>query len=109
MERKRWTAGALLLLGAWPQISLAALEPTGGLQIIPLDQILSRITTWVLDFGILLCVLMIIWGGLNYVAAVGDEQRITAAKKTVHYAIWGILIIGCSYAILKSIDKLLAS
>jgi len=106
--RKYTTNGICLLMLLIPRLSLAlTLDNTSGIPTKSLDQVLGSITNWVLDFGILLCILMIIWGGINYVAAVGDDQRITSAKKTIHYAIWGLLIIAFSYTIIKAVDKIL--
>jgi hypothetical protein len=95
----------LLLL---PQLLLAApLQPIPGVPSKSLDAVLSDITGWLIGFSILICLLLIIWGSINYVAALGDDQRTTQAKKTIHYAIFGLLIIALSYSILKVIDSVL--
>jgi len=104
-----YSSACLLFLSALPKVASAnaALEEIPGVPSKPLDQVLGDVTDWLIDFGIMLCVLLIVWGGVNYVAAMGDEQRITSAKKTIHYAIWGIVIIAFSYAILEEIDNTL--
>ena len=90
-----------------PRAAGATLDPIDGVPNKSIQDVLGSMTTWLIGFGITLCVLMIIWGGLNYVAAVGDEERVKQAKKTIHYAIWGIAIIGLSYAMLKVINDIL--
>lgn len=84
-----------------------ALEPIEGVPNKSIERVLGDMTEWLVGFGITLCVLMIIWGGLNYAASVGDDERIKKSKKTIHYAIWGILIIGFSYAIIKVVNDIL--
>lgn len=96
-----------LLLALAPRSAGATLEAIPGVPSKSIQDVLGDMTKWLIGFGVTLCVLMIIWGGLNYVASVGDEERIKQAKKTIHYAIWGIAIIGLSYAMLKVINDVL--
>lgn len=90
---------------------LSALASLADLEGVAPDKsikdVLADMTTWILGFGVLLCVILIIWGGLTYVASVGDEQRIEKAKKTIHYAIFGIIIIGLSFAMIKVVNDVL--
>lgn len=72
-----------------------------------IEDVLADMTTWILGFGVMLCVVLIIWGGLTYVASIGDEQRIEKSKKTIHYAIFGLAIIGLSYAMIKVVNDVL--
>lgn len=90
-----------------PASAIAALDPIQGVPNKPIDAVLNDVTSWLVGFGITICMLLVIWGGLNYVASTGDEERIKKAKKTIHYAIWGILIIGLSYAMISVIDRVL--
>lgn len=87
--------------------SAAELEPIEGIPSKPLDEVLSDITSWLIDFAILICVLVIIWGGINYVASAGDEERIKKSKKTIHYAVFGLAIVGLSYAMIKIVSKVI--
>lgn len=95
-------ASSLSPLGA-----LAALEPIEGVPSKSLTDILSSLTKWVLEFGIALCVILMIWGGITYIASTGDEERIVKSKKTIHYAIYGLAIIGFSFAMIKVINDVL--
>lgn len=53
-------------------------------------------------FGIgIICVVMIIWGGLRYVVSGGDSKKVTDAKNTILYAIIGLVISLLSYAIVN--------
>lgn len=96
-----------LSLALLPQLASATLTPIEGVPNKSIQDVLGDMTAWLIGFGVTLCMLMIIWGGLNYVASVGDEERIKKAKKTIHYAVWGILIIGLSYAMIKVVNDVL--
>ncbi|MDD3006438.1 MAG: pilin [Candidatus Pacebacteria bacterium] len=85
----------------------AKLEAIEGVPSKPLTDVLSDLTKWVLEFGLALCVILIIWSGITYIAATGDEERIKKSKKTIHYAIYGIAIIGLSFAMIKVVNDVL--
>ncbi|MFA7169336.1 MAG: hypothetical protein WC178_00610 [Candidatus Paceibacterota bacterium] len=96
-----------LFLIFFPITTFAELAEIEGVPHKSIDEVLGDLTEWLVGFGLTLCVLMIIWGGLNYVASTGDEERITKSKKTIHYAVWGVLIIGFSYMIIKVVNDVL--
>lgn len=78
-SRKNIAEYLCLFASLIPKITMATqLEPIEGVPSKPLDQVLGDITNWLIDFGLLLCVAMIIWGGINYVGAIGDEEKIFA-------------------------------
>ena len=50
-----------------------------------------------------IAVLIIVWGGGSYVTSGGDETAIGNAKKTIVYAIIGLVVIILSYALIHAI------
>ena len=50
-----------------------------------------------------IAVLIIVWGGGSYVTSRGDETAIGNAKKTIVYAIIGLVVIILSYALIHAI------
>lgn len=48
-----------------------------------------------------LAVVMLIWGGLQYVISAGDSGKVGKAKSTILYAIVGLVIAIFSYAIVN--------
>ncbi len=106
---RKGLAASICLISSFAPLSafasLADLENVAPNKSI--EDVLADMTTWILGFGVLLCVILIIWGGLTYVASVGDEQRIEKSKKTIHYAIFGLAIIGFSYAMIKVVNDVL--
>lgn len=63
-------------------------------------EVLSDTTGWLIWFGVSICVIVIIIGGVYYVTSAGSEDRATTAKNMIKYAIIGLLVIGISYAII---------
>jgi TRAP-type C4-dicarboxylate transport system permease small subunit len=56
-----------------------------------------------LGFLGLIAVIMIIYGGFTYVTAAGKQEAVDSAKKTILYAIVGIVIILLSFAIVNTV------
>ena len=46
-------------------------------------------------------VIMIIIGGLKYVVSMGNAKRVENAKNTILYAIVGVVVAICSYAVVN--------
>lgn len=59
------------------------------------------VTNWLLGFVVLLAILALVWGGVQYVFSTGDEEKVRTGKRTVTYAIIGLIIAGSSYAMVK--------
>ena len=68
---------------------------------------LRDITDWFIGLSIMVAVLAIIYGGVVYSAAGGDQERITSAKKSIKYAIMGLAMAGIAYAIVNVVIEIL--
>lgn len=55
-----------------------------------------------------IAVIMLIWGGLQYVISAGDSKRVESAKSTILYAIIGIVIAILAFAIVSFVTGQLA-
>lgn len=83
----------------FPVISYgAALTTYNGTGI---EGFLAMIRTWFLGFAGALAVLFIIIGGIEFIASAGNPQRLEGAKKTLTYAIIGLVIVLLSTVILN--------
>ena len=67
------------------------------------NQSIKSATDWILGFVGMIAVLMIIWGGINYLTSAGDEDKARTGKKTISYALIGLVIAGIAYAIVDVI------
>ncbi len=79
--------------GGW----VAPAQPTGVMQDI--NKAVMNITNWILGFIALIAVLAIIWGGVQYVTSVGNDTQMESAKKTIQWAVMGLVVAGLAYAI----------
>ncbi len=88
---------------AIPAVTLAANKwglpnQPAGIPNSDLNQIILNITNWVLGFVTILAVLFLIWGGLQYLTAAGNEEQVEKAKSTITYALLGLIVAAIAYA-----------
>lgn len=60
--------------------------------------IVKKVTNWILGFIATVAVLVLVWGGVRYVTALGDESAVEEAKNIITQAIIGLVIVGIAYA-----------
>lgn len=75
----------------------------GNLPNVGLEQVILNITNWALAIVAFLAVLFLVWGGINYVTAAGNEEQVETAKRIIRYALLGLVVAGISYAAVKVI------
>ncbi len=68
-----------------------------------LDKLLPSITRTIIALAGALAVLFMIYGGIQILTAYGKPDKIEAAKKTITWAIAGLLIAILSYSIVSII------
>jgi hypothetical protein len=65
----------------------------------------ENVVSVLLELGGIALFVMLIIGGFNYLTSGGNPQQAEAAKKTITYAILGILLLASSFLILKLIQQ----
>ena len=60
-------------------------------------------TNWILGFVALIAVLMIIWGGVQYLTSAGNQDQVRTGKDTIKYALMGLVVAGIAYALVNLI------
>lgn len=60
---------------------------------------IMNITNWVLGFIAIVATLVVIYGGVQYLTAGGNEDAVANAKKTISYGVIGVVIAGLAYAL----------
>jgi amino acid transporter len=60
---------------------------------------------WILGFITVIAVLFIIYGGIQYITASGDENTMKSAKKTITTAIIGLIVAGLAFAIVTLVTS----
>ncbi len=72
-------------------------------QLTGLEDIFTNIVKLAIGFGGIVLFIMFIVGGFGYLTAGGNPQAMEGAKKTLTYAIGGLVVIALSYLILTLI------
>ncbi|MFC1616340.1 PKD domain-containing protein [Patescibacteria group bacterium] len=68
-----------------------------------LKEFIMRIVNFVLGFLGLIAVIVVIYGGILYVTAAGEEEKATKGKKAIQYAATGLIIVMGSFAFVNTI------
>ncbi len=70
---------------------------------VPTDIRLALINmiNWILGFVAMIATLMIIYGGVLYLTSGGNEEQTERARKTIAYAIIGMVVCGLAYAMVN--------
>jgi len=103
MINKKSLIVSLILAGTilFSEIAFAQFNvgtPPPGIPDTDIGQVIINGTNWILGIIGVLAVLYLIWGGLKYITAAGDDNEIEEAKTVITYAVWGLLIAGVAYA-----------
>lgn len=77
----------------------------GDSLIEDLDLAIFNLTSWLLGFTLGISVLVLIWGGVNYIFSSGDTQKADLSKRIIYYALIGLFISGIAYAVVNTIVK----
>ena len=55
--------------------------------------LIDQIATWLLTIGLTISTIVIIWSALQFMVSGGSEKRVENARKTIWYAIIGIVVL----------------
>ena len=104
-------AAILVILLTWPAAIGAQTNPNisssaaVGMPIplagIRIPGLIGRIIQYLLGLSGVIALVMFIYGGLSWMLAQGNQEKITKAKNTVVWAIIGLILIFSSYTIAK--------
>ena len=106
--------GALTAVGLFSSVAMAAatdsfgtaapsavLEGTGGQT--SLKGLILTVVNYFLGFLGLLAVIMIIYGGVQYVISAGQDEAIGNAKKIIMYSLIGLIVILLSFVLVRAV------
>jgi hypothetical protein len=72
----------------------------GGITLERLTgSVIPRVVNWAASFIAAISVLFLVYGGLQYMSAGAEEEKVSAATRTVVYSIVGVLVAMFAYAI----------
>lgn len=70
-----------------------------------LEGLFANVLSSILALGGIVLFLVLVFGGIQYITAGGEPPKIEAARKTLTYAIFGIVLLAVSFLILVFIDQ----
>ena len=107
-----------LIVGNLPMVRAADVTPPSdvpkaGFQDFQISQdapknIAANIMNWFFVIAAFLCIAVIVWAGVTYATAGGDEEKVTKAKQRLIYGIIGIAVVVAAYAIIYFIQNTLS-
>ncbi|HTM68501.1 MAG TPA: pilin [Candidatus Binatia bacterium] len=92
--RKAVTSLALPLLLALPLPGLAAggVDPLHPMGNTTLEVIIGRVVATILGLLGTLSLAMFVYGGITWMTAAGNEEKIKRAKGTIVYSVFGLIV-----------------
>lgn len=81
-------------------------DPMGGKSV---PELVARIISWVLPLVGSLFLAMFIWGGIMYMTASGESDRVKKATTTLKNAVIGLAIVSLAYVLVFNIITRLGS
>lgn len=70
-----------------------------------LSTILGNVWIFMIVIAVLLALVYLVWGGLNWITSGGDKQKLADARKRVLYAIIGLIIALLSFFFINVIGR----
>jgi len=71
------------------------------------EEIFISISNWIAGIVATVAVLMIVYGGFQYMFSQGKEEEMIKARKTIQWAVIGLIVVGMARGLLTVILKIL--
>lgn len=99
---------------AMPVLGLAAFnEPTppigtegSGIDLTEIQSIIETIARFLIVIGVIVAIIFIIWGGITWMAAGGNDDAVNAAKSRIKNGVIGAAVVLGVGVILQTVAKL---
>lgn len=91
--------------GTKDQIKKGIIEVGGADASAPAESLIKKIINGMLFLVGVLSVVMIIYGGIQFVLSVGNSTKVTNARNTILYAVVGLIVSIMAYAIVNFVVK----
>lgn len=90
--------GLIAGVALMPMLALALPNPTPPIQGDPvtlrtLEDIIQRVAQFLIVFGVIIAVIFIIWGGITWMAAGGNDENIEKAKTRIWNGVKGAAVV----------------
>ncbi len=93
--KKIWKLAVPAALVSLPFLVLADVNlPTGTeLTLTKIQQLIETVANWLMIIAIVIAVIFIIWGGIKYMTARGNDAAIKEAKSSIFNGIIGAAVV----------------
>ncbi len=82
-------------------LPFSGVDPLHPLGAVSIEGIIGRVITVILGLLGSISLLMFVYGGITWMTAQGNEEKIKKAKNTIVYSIFGLFIAFGAYEILR--------
>lgn len=83
----------LMPLFVWAQLPTPTVPTVPGTTLTEVENLIRRVAQFFLVIGVILAVIYIIWGGVKWMMAGGDDTKIKTAKTQIWSGVWGALVV----------------
>ena len=110
---KKLSLSSLLVYAFAASAAIASPEDGWGYENPPenvptdIEAAIMNLTNYILGFIGIIATLVIIWGGVQYLTAGGNEDTVANAKKTIAAGVIGMVIAGLAYAMVIVVTQVL--
>lgn len=87
--------------GGGPDWNRCVQDGVATLSCIPI--VLKSVVNWALIFAGIVALVIVILSGIKFITSKGDQKQVATAKRSLSYAILGLIIIFLSFFIIKLI------
>ncbi|MBU3999585.1 pilin [Patescibacteria group bacterium] len=71
------------------------------------EELVSSIVSWLLGITSAVVIIFLVYGGIMYITASGDENQIEKSKKIINYAIIGLFLVLISYSVVTTLNNII--
>lgn len=71
------------------------------------QELVTSVVNWLLGITSAVVILFLVYGGIMYITASGDEAQIEKAKKIINYAIIGMFLVLVSYSVVTTLNNII--
>ena len=76
---------------------------------LTVEDIAGKISGVIFGLALMVCPILIIWGGFEIATAGGDQNKITKGKQIITFSLVGLAIIALSAAFVEAIKQILGA
>ena len=107
LAKKYFLLSFLMFFSVVASVQAALVDIKCPISTTDFNDLVENILNWLLGVSASVALLMLVAGGIMYATAMGSEEKLKSAKKTILYAILGMVIVFLSYSMIVILHKIL--